>query len=358
MKEISESFTGLSGVSRYRIRTMVMIAIFWMTIDLIIVLLGDFQSINYPVNSLLIRSLFVFVMSLIMGYLFIFTLRKVFRKYPLWLNFVLKSSVLLGGALLMSFILNFTNNYFINDYTASEATHTFINESIRVKWLLQKTFYWIILFLVTQLYIEVNEKYSPGVFPDILFGKYFHPKVEHRIIMFIDLKDSTPIAERLGHVKYFLFIREFIYQISMAIIENDGRIYQYVGDEIVVSWLASKKNVRNCLSSVIMSRKNIQKNSSRFRRKYNILPEFRVGIHIGDVTVGEIGIIKRDLAMSGDTMNTAARIRSACNELNQKFIASKEFINYSDLKDFQRESLGIVDLKGKAEGIELFALKL
>ncbi|MEO5967487.1 MAG: hypothetical protein ABIP68_09135, partial [Ferruginibacter sp.] len=238
MMDISEPYKGLSGVSRYRVRTMFVIALFWMIIDLIVVLLGDFQSIVYPVNSLLLRSLFVFLMSLVMGYLFIFTLRTAFRKFPLWLNFVLKSSVLLGGALLISFILNFTNNYFINDYTVNEAFTNFINESLRLKWLLQKTFYWIILFLVTQLYIEINEKYSPGVFLDILGGKYFHPKVEHRIIMFIDLKDSTPIAEKLGHVKYFLFIREFIYQISMAIIENEGRIYQYVGDEIVVSWSA------------------------------------------------------------------------------------------------------------------------
>lgn len=358
MIDNNEHYLRLSGLSRYRLRTMFVIALFWMIIDLIIVWLGDFQSINYPVNSLLIRSLIVFVMSLIMGYLFIFTLRSVFRKFPLWLNFVLKSSILLFGALIISFILNFSNNYFINGLSGIDAFNSFINESLRLKWLLQKTFYWLILFLVTQLYIEVNEKYSPGVFLDILFGKYFHPKVEHRIIMFIDLKDSTPIAERLGHVKYFLFIREFIYLISMAIIENEGRIYQYVGDEIVVSWSASKKNARNCLASVIMSRKNIQKKSEKFRRKYNFVPEFRVGLHIGDVTVGEIGIIKRDLAMSGDTMNTTARIRGACNELNQKFIASKEFISYSDLKEYQRESLGVIDLKGKAEGVELFALKI
>ena len=176
--------------------------------------------------------------------------------------------------------------------------------------------------------------------------------------MFIDLKDSTPIAEKLGHVKYFFFIREFIYQISMAIIENEGRIYQYVGDEIVVSWSASKNNVRNCLSSVIMSRKNIQRKSESFRRKYNIIPEFRVGLHIGDVTVGEIGIIKRDLAMSGDTMNKTARIRSACNELNHHFIVSKNFVEASGLKPWQTESLGLVDLKGKDQSIELFSLKI
>ena len=62
--------------------------------------------------------------------------------------------------------------------------------------------------------------------------------------------------------------------------------------------------------------------------------------------------------MSGDTMNTTARIRSACNELNQKFIVSKDFAEKSNLKNFQMESLGLVELKGKATGIELFALKI
>ena len=144
----------------------------------------------------------------------------------------------------------------------------------------------------------------------------------------------------------------------MAIIEYDGRIYQYVGDEIVVSWLYEKKNTRKCMASIIEARKNLQRNGDHFRRRYDIVPEFRVGLHIGEVTIGEIGVIKKDLAMSGDTKNTTARIRIACTELNQKFIMSKDFMDNSDLTEWQGESLGIVDLKGKANGIELFSLKI
>ncbi len=131
-----------------------------------------------------------------------------------------------------------------------------------------------------------------------------------------------------------------------------------MGDEIVVSWKYNKKNIKQSLESVIEARKNIQKNSGLFRDKYNIIPEFRMGLHVGDVTIGEIGVIKKDLAMSGDTMNTTARIRSACNELNQKFIVSGDFAEKTNLKSFQLENLGIVELKGKAHGIELFALKI
>ena len=63
--------------------------------------------------------------------------------------------------------------------------------------------------------MEVNEKYSRGVFLNIMLGKYLQPTEERRIIMFLDLKDSTPIAEKLGTSKeYFKFIRDFIFYIS------------------------------------------------------------------------------------------------------------------------------------------------
>ena len=112
------------------------------------------------------------------------------------------------------------------------------------------------------------------------------------------------------------------------------------------------------MDALIEARKNLQKKGESFRRHFGIIPEFRVGIHMGDVTVGEIGVIKKDIAMSGDTMNTTARIRSACSELNQKYVVSKDFKENVDLKEWQTESLGVVELKGKKDGIELFSLKI
>jgi adenylate cyclase len=57
-------------------------------------------------------------------------------------------------------------------------------------------------------------------------------------------------------------------------------------------------------------------------------------------------------------MNTTARIRSACTELKYHFIVSKDFVEASGLEDWQTHSLGLVDLKGKDESIELFSLKI
>jgi len=346
----------ISSLNKLRIKTVIFIAFFWTAIDFVIVLLRKEEQ--FHVNTLLFREVLMFCISLLMGYFFVYKLKRMLKNYPLWINFFVKSIILLGAAFLLTFIIQFFNSVIILKETPAVAFHTLENYALYQNWLIRKVINWISIFFVTQLILIINEKYSPGVFLDILTGKYIHPQIENRIVMFIDLKDSTPIAEKLGHSIYFEFIREFIYRISMAIIEFEGTIYQYVGDEVVCSWINTPKNSRKCLEAVIQSRRNIQKKSTHFKRKYRIVPEFRVGIHVGEVTVGEIGVIKKDLAMSGDTMNTTARIRSACNELNHHFIVSKEFVEASALKEWQVESLGMVDLKGKDHRIELFSLKI
>lgn len=346
----------ISHVNKLRIKTVLFIAIFWTAIDLVIFLLNPHPQ--YHPNSIITREIFMFLISLVMGYLIVFQLGKFFRNVPLWVNFLAKSCILLLSALVLTFIIQFINTIFVLGNSLNATFTDIENYALHKNWLVQKVVYWISIFFVTQLILIINEKYSPGVFLEIMTGRYIRPKVENRIIMFMDLKDSTPIAEKLGHSVYFEFIREFIYLISLAIIEFEGIIYQYVGDEVVCSWKNTEKNTVKCLNAVIQSRKNIQRKSTYFKRKYGIVPEFRVGINVGEVTVGEIGVLKKDLAMSGDTMNTTARIRSACNELNHHFIVSKDFVDASGLKGWQTESLGLVDLKGKDQSIELFSLKI
>lgn len=349
-------FFKISNVNKLRLRTILFIGIFWTLIDLVIVLLRVDEEQHR--HGLLFREILIFIVSLIMGYIFVYRLKKMLRHLPLWLNFLAKSFILLLAALIIVFLIQFLSNITFQKMSFREAYHYLQDYALYKDWLVKKVVYWLAIFFVTQLILIINEKYSPGVFLDILTGKYRNPREENRIVMFIDLKDSTPIAEKLGHHNYFEFIRDFIYLVSQAVIEFDGTIYQYVGDEVVSSWKCNDKNARKCLNTIIQSRKNIQRNSEIFRRKYDIVPEFRVGIHAGEVTVGEIGVIKKDLAMSGDTMNTTARIRSACNELKHHFVASKEFIDLGHLQDFQVESLGMVDLKGKDQKLELYNLKI
>jgi len=362
---LSDLFNKNSILKRYYFKTLVVIGFFWTLFDysrfLALSLFEEAQDYPFAKTS---QSIFIltFIIGLIaystLAYWLIFPLKSRLRKYPLWLNFLLKTLILCGGTAVYA-IINFYIVYvFIYGQSPIAASRSLFHFAFQSSWLLSYVSSRLLLYIITLFALEINEKYSPGVFTDIFVGKYLAPKEENRIIFFIDLKDSTPIAEKLGHKEYFKFIRDVIFCISAGITEHDGRIYQYVGDEIVVWWPASKINARKCFKSLIESRKVVNKNSEVFKRLYDIVPEYKAGIHVGNVTVGQIGIGKKELVMSGDTINTAARIRTACTELNQKFLVSKEMIELLEMEDFQSENLGPVEMKGKNQSLELFALKI
>ena len=356
-----------SAVKKNELRRILTIAICWTVIDFLIFIIRfstetytpKYESTNAgAVKTILLRELNVFIFSFIIGYFLIVLLKNFLRNRSPWVNLIAKTLVLLVIAIAMNFFIYFTYSLLIEQRPVAEAFNKFVENTFERQWLLEKMPEWVLLFILTQLALEINHRYSQGVFFNIIVGKYLHPRDEKRIIMFIDLKNSTPIAEKLGHTEYFKFIRDVIYCMAAGIAEYDGRVYQYVGDEIVAWWPHTAANARKCVNSLLEARKILNRNAEIFKRGYDIIPEYKVGIHAGSVTVGQVGITKKDLVISGDTINTAARIRSACTELNQKYLVSKEFIDLLEMKDWQSESMGMVDLKGKNEDIELFALKI
>lgn len=356
---------GLSVLGKYRIRLLLGIAIGWTLMDQLIWIgrpitaeQNVFAEEPHLGEILLIRASIVMSMSILMGYLLIYRFKKLFTTKKRLISVLYKTLILLACSFLMNFLSQFAYFALIKGYSIWHSAKLYWDLPSEKFWLAHGVPPWLLIFLITQLLIEVNEKYGPGVFRDIMIGKYRTPKDEKRIVMFLDLKDSTPIAEKLGHKAYFSFIRDFINLVSEAIISHNGRIYQYVGDEVVVSWPLDAHSGKECIATLVDARKALQTHADKFRRAYNQSPEFRAGLHAGEVTVGEIGVIKKDLAMSGDTMNTAARIRTACSELNQKYLVSQDFLELVPLSNFQTEYLGKVELKGKKEELGLFALRI
>jgi len=355
-----------SIVNKRKLPIILIIAISWTLADFIIFLIklsSDSFSFKYEeqdsitFKAIILREVNVFLVSLVIGFLLVSVLKRFLRHTSPWFHFLIKTMILIMAGLIMSFFIYITYEVIIGHRTFSESIQRFLKNTFQAGWIIPKMAEWGGLYILTQLAIEINEKYSPGVFVDIMMGRYLQPREENRIIIFIDLRNSTPIAEKLGN-NYFEFIRDFIFCISAGIMEHDGRIYQYVGDEIVAWWPSSRENARKAVDSLIESRKVLNTNTDVFMRNYDIVPEYKAGIHAGPVTVGQVGISKKELVMSGNTINTASRIRSACTDLNQKFLVSKDVMDLLDMKDWQSESMGEADLKGKNENIELFALKI
>ncbi|MEL6812661.1 MAG: adenylate/guanylate cyclase domain-containing protein, partial [Bacteroidota bacterium] len=228
-------------------------------------------------------------------------------------------------------------------------------------WRFRKSFIiWLFIVLITLIVLMINDKYGPGVFPDYLKGKYFQPKRERRIFMFADIKDATTIAENLGEARYFNFLKDFFKHITPAIVNSKGEIYQYVGDEIVVSWKMKKGlDKGNALACSYGMKELLKKKASHYEKEYGLHPKFKVGYHFGSVMVGEIGQIKREIAFSGDVLNTTSRIQAKCNELGVDILASEDFskIHHTLPAGIEVEPLGPQLLKGKAEALSLVTFR-
>ena len=91
--------------------------------------------------------------------------------------------------------------------------------------------------------------------------------------MFLDMKDSTTIAEHLGHLKYFHFLKHYYASISSPLIDYSGELYQYVGDEMVVSWTL-KEGVKNanCLHCFFAMKEALTKMKTEFESSYGFIP--------------------------------------------------------------------------------------
>lgn len=208
------------------------------------------------------------------------------------------------------------------------------------------------LFLMQQML-------GPRTFGHLILGRYHRPRKEELIFLFVDLKDSTGIAERIGAVEFHTFTNRFIYAITGPILEHCGSIYRYVGDEVIATWpLASaKENARslNCLGDI---QDIVTQSAPKFEREFGELPSFRAALHAGTVVAGEMGDWRREITYMGDVVNTTARIESACKALNQDILISADLLKQTDVPaDIEATSVGPVALAGKAEKMELYKLE-
>jgi adenylate cyclase len=217
---------------------------------------------------------------------------------------------------------------------------------------------WSFVVAITQLLMQVNNKFGQSDFWNIITGRYNRPKEERRIFMFLDLNSSTSIAERLGDETYHSFLKTFFADITTPIVENKGSIYQYVGDEVVVAWnYDDGKENMHCLRCFFDMKLHIQQKKESYLNNYGFIPTFKAGIHCGRVIAGEVGIIKRDITYSGDVLNTTSRILDKCGELQEELIASADLLSeISFTNDYVPRPLGAIKLRGKGKEILLNGL--
>jgi len=218
--------------------------------------------------------------------------------------------------------------------------------------------YTLIMYTLLVFYMQVNKMVGEGVLIKFLWGRYYKPVKEERVFMFLDMKSSTTVAEKLGLRKYYALLNEFYHLITIPVLKNKAEIYQYVGDEVVFTW-KTKTGVKdlNCIKIFFDIMDQLDQQHARYLERYGLVPEFKAGVHFGDIITAKIGDLKRVIVYNGDVMNTTSRIQELCNHYQCKLIISGALLEKLKLGSLYLSTfLDTVKLRGKESEIDLHCI--
>ncbi|MFT7343793.1 MAG: adenylate cyclase [Lentimonas sp.] len=299
------------------------------------------------------------VMGLFFGTMEVLLLKRIFHKRPFHQKIIFKTIINLMFLLVLLLLLAAVIK---SNSLKLSIIHPEIIDSVIA--FTSRSAFWIVVIyggVITVLSLFVNEVSNylgVKVFNNFFTGKYHRPIVEERIFMFLDMKSSTTIAEKLGHVAYFQLLNKYYGDTTKAIIQTNGEVYQYAGDEIIVSWsIKNGLQENNCIRCFYLMKEAFQEKSKSYIDRFGLIPDFKAGYHFGNVTTGEIGDLKKEIFFTGDVMNTTARIQSNCNKFKSDLLISEDLLFELNATDFYNtEAIGECVLRGRKETIKLFSV--
>jgi adenylate cyclase len=190
-------------------------------------------------------------------------------------------------------------------------------------------------------------------FRNLVMGRYRRPRAERRFFLFVDVVGSTAIAERLGPLQAHNFLAAVFSATAEPVAASRGEIYQYVGDEIVVTWTEDEgSREARPLKCFFLMEEALSGLKGKFREQFAAEPGLRAALHLGEVIAGEVGEQRRAIVFHGDVMNTASRLEQATRDLGVRFIASADALDsIGPQADIETRDLGALALRGRKEPI-------
>ncbi len=148
------------------------------------------------------------------------------------------------------------------------------------------------------------------------------------VSMFVDMRDSTKLAEKRLPFDTVFIVNRFLGAVSQAVIESGGRPNQFIGDGMLALFGLSSSRQEACrqaLKAATLIAANIDELNRFLAHDLHEPIRFGIGIHGGEVIVGDIGY--RDhmvFTALGDAVNVAARLQDMTKGLGCEAVVSDE----------------------------------
>jgi len=176
-------------------------------------------------------------------------------------------------------------------------------------------------------------------------------------VLFVDIRGFTKLSEELAPEQVVEMLNEYLALTTEAVFANGGTLDKFIGDATMAVFNAPvdlpdyKARAVKAALDIVHGAERI---NERIKKKIDREVMFGVGVHCGTAIVGNIGCETRmDYTAIGDTVNTASRLEGKA--LGGQVVISETL--YRDLADrLIVEPLGVAELKGKAEPIQIYSV--
>jgi len=228
-------------------------------------------------------------------------------------------------------------------------------------------------YVANIIYIVITEQRDKR-FVKELFGRYISPQIAKEIVtradagdlqlggeqrevsvFFADIRGFTTISEQLSPEGVMQMLNSYLSVIADAVVENDGIVNKFVGDNIMAVWNAPQSQPNHALLAV-KAAWEAQLRLAELRQKDNrpVPVQFGIGVNTGVAVAGNVGSAGRsEYTVIGDSVNTASRICSN-TPANEVRIGAE---TYNQTKDYlEAEQLEPQQVKGKAAPITVYRI--
>lgn len=149
-------------------------------------------------------------------------------------------------------------------------------------------------------------------------------------VMFADIVGFTRLVETSSPKQVVKLLREFHRRMELAVFDNQGTLDKFLGDGIMASFGTPDTSQDDAGNALCCARDMLQSIDqwNLEKAKLNEPPvELSVGIHYGEVILGDIGSSRRlEFAILGDTVNVASRLEELTRQLGTRMVVSQQLI--------------------------------
>jgi adenylate cyclase len=174
------------------------------------------------------------------------------------------------------------------------------------------------------------------------------------VSMFVDMRGSTKLAEaRLPFDTVFL-INRFLEAASQAVIDAGGQPNQFVGDGLLALFGLHADPATACRQAIraaAIVASNVEYMNHEFASELDKPVQFGIGIHGGEVIIGDIGFRDHTVFTAlGDPVNVAARLQDMTKAHNCTVIISEEVYHRAGIPP-DRLSRTEVSIRGRDQAM-------